>query len=147
MSEDIERLSRRRRVMLSVYGISFLAFQSLFFAKLDDPIAMWRPIHYALAAGYLGWSATLIYVLATGGFLFRGRSAEARAALNDELTVANRRNAYRAGYWMMMGSALLLWVLSRFTTWSEAEVLRMIFAFGVAMPAVSFAGWERKQGA
>ena len=147
MTDTIDTLSRRRRILLATYGIMFLGLQGVLFGKLDDPIEAWRPIHYATAAGYLGWSATLAYVLATGGLLFRGRTPEVRAALNDELTTANRRFGYQAGYWFLMGSIALIYVLSQFTSWTLPEALRILFAFGVAMPAVAFAGKERKQGA
>ena len=147
MTNEIDRLARRRRIILATYGMTFLAFQSLFFQMLDDPFETWRPVHYACAAGFIGWSATLVYILATGGFLFRGRSPEARAALNDELTAANRRVAYRSGYWMLMAMIAILYGLNRANLMSEPESLRLLFAFGVAMPAVTFAGKERAQGA
>jgi len=145
MTDDIDTLSRRRRILLSVYGILFLALQPSVFHTLDDPYALWQPIHFALAAGYVGWSATLIYILSTGGLLFGGRRAETRAALNDELTQANRRAAYRFGYWMLLGTIVILYVMSIFTTVTLQEALRLLFAFGVAIPATTFAGKERKQ--
>jgi hypothetical protein len=147
MTENIETLSRRRRILLSVYGISFMGLQALFFQRLDAPLETWRPVQYAFAAGYIGWAGTLIYVLATGGFLFRGRSAATRAALNDELTVANRRFAYWAGYVIMMGTIVVLYVLSRLDATNLQEALRVLLAIGAAVPAVVFAGRERKQSA
>ena len=147
MTDEIDKASRRRRIVLASYGTLFLAFQELYFRRLDAPFAAWRPIEYVWAALYVAWSATLIYVLATGGLPFRRRSPEAHRALNDELTEANRRFAYRAGYWMLLGSIALIYVLSRFTDWTVGEALRLLFAFGVAMPAVVFAGKERRQGA
>ena len=147
MSDAIDKLSRRRRIVLATYGIAFLAFQSLFFGRLDAPFAVWRPVDWLFAAGYAVWAASLILLLATGVFIVRGRTPEARAALNDELTAANRRFAYRAGYWMLMGGIVVIYVLSRFTDWTLEETLRLLFAFGVAMPAVAFAGKEREQGA
>ncbi|BCW89790.1 hypothetical protein sos41_29570 [Alphaproteobacteria bacterium SO-S41] len=147
MADDIEKLSRRRRVILALYGILFLGLQAVLFKKLDDPIELWRPIHYAYAASYLGWSGTLIYIFSTGGLLFRGRSPEARAALNDELTEANRVAGYKAGYWAVLIVAFVLFVLSQTYGVTAQEALRITFAVGVAMPACRFAGLERKQGA
>lgn len=125
----------------------FLALQGVIFQKLDDPFEVWRPIHYAYAAGYVGWSATLIFILATGGFLARGRTPEARAALNDELTAANRRSGYQVGFWFVMGAIPVLYALSRLDLTTLPEALRVLFAIGVAMPAVAFAGLERRQDA
>ena len=147
MTDYIENLSRRRRIILVVYGIMFLGLQGVIFQKLDDPFEVWRPIHYAYAASYVGWSATLLYIFATGGLLFRGRTAEARAALNDELTEANRVAGYKAGYWAMLIVALVLYVLTQVYGVTAQEALRITFAVGVAMPACRFAGLERKQGA
>jgi hypothetical protein len=147
MTEDIDTLSRRRRMILALYGILFLGLQAVLFKTLDDPFEQWRPIHFALAAGYIGWSGTLIYIFTTGGLLFRGRSAEARAALNDELTQANRVAGYKAGYWAMLAVALMLYVLTQVYGVSAQEALRITFAIGVAMPACRFAGLEKTQGA
>lgn len=147
MSDDIEKLARRRRIILATYGMLFIALQPSIFLPLDDPFETWRPVHFALAAGFLGWSGTLIYILATGGLLFRGRSEAARAALNDELTSANRRAAYRSTYWMLLGTIALLYLIQLYKPFDVREVLRLLFAFGVAMPAMVFAGKEKKQGA
>ncbi len=146
MSEDIERLSRKRRIMLATYGVAFLGLQAILFEPLNDPAMTWRPVDWALAAGFVGWSVTLLYVLATGGLLFRGRSAETRAAMNDELTQANRNAGYRAGYWAMLAVAAVLYVLSQIFDLSTQECLKLVFAIGVAMPACRFAGLEQKQG-
>ncbi|MFT3809117.1 MAG: hypothetical protein QM698_04305 [Micropepsaceae bacterium] len=146
MSDQIDRLSRRRRILLATYGVAFIAFQASLFAGLDAPFSTWRPVTYALAAAWVGWSGTLIYVLATGGLLFRGRDEKTRAALNDELTSANRVVAYRCGYWMLMGSIVVFYALSLVVDVSLNEALRLLFAFGVATPAMIFAGRERRQG-
>lgn len=147
MTEDVEKLSRRRRVILATYGIAFLAFQGIAFQSLDQPVEQWRPVDWAKAAAFIGWSATLIFIFTTGGLLFRGRTASARAALNDELTYANRDAGYRAGFWAMLIVLFVLFVLGQVFELNRNEVLRLTFAIGVAMPACRFAGLERRQGA
>ena len=147
MSDAIDKLSRRRRIVLATCGLAFLALQAPFFTRLDAPFEVWRTVDFVYAAGFVVWAAMLIFVLATGAFLFSGRTPETRAALNDELTAANRRFAYRAGYWMLMGGIVVIYALSRFTDWTLEEALRLLCAFGGAMPAVAFAGKEREQGA
>lgn len=146
MTDRIDTLTRRRRVVLAIYGITFLAFQSIVFTSLDAPVSNWRPVDWAKAAGFAGWSVTLMWILASGGLAFRGWSTEVRAALNDELTQANRAFAYRVGYWSVVIVLALLFVLSQFFDLSRSEVLRLTFAIAVAMPACAFAGRERKQG-
>ncbi len=147
MTDDIDKLSRRRRVTLATYGIIFLGMQYVLFARLNDPAATWRPVDWAVAVGFIGMTLTLIRVLTMGGRLFRGTSPETRAALDDELTRANRAVAYRIAYWVMLGVAFLLYVLSQIFELSPQECLKLVFAIGVAMPACTFAGLERKQGA
>ena len=142
---EVDRLSRNRRILLAAYGVMFLSLQAVVFNRQDDPIAQWRPIHWTFAVGYIGWSFTLIYVLATNGALFRG-SPQAAAALNDELTQANRAFAYRIGYWSVLIVLAALFVLGQFFELSRSEVLRVTFAVAVAMPACAFAGRERRQG-
>ena len=90
-------------------------------------------------------AAGLIWVLASGGLVFRGWSPDVRAALNDELTQANRAFAYRVGYWTVLAVLMALFVLSQFFALERSEVLRLTFAIAVAMPACAFAGRERKQ--
>lgn len=145
MTDRIELLTRRRRVVLAIHGITFLAFQAIVFTSLDAPVSEWRPVDWAKAAAFAGWSLTLIWILSSGGMLFRGSSADVRAALNDELTKANRAFAYRIGYWAMLAVLALLLVLSQFFDLERNEVLRLSFAIGVAMPACAFAGRERRQ--
>ena len=146
MTDDIEKLSRRRRIVLASYGTLFLVFQGAVFNSLDAPMSAWRPVDWAKAAGFAGWSMTLIFVLATGGLLFRG-SAAARAALNDELTTANRNAGYRAGYWAVLASIAICFALGQFEATNLAETVRVLFAIAVATPAIRFAALERRQGA
>lgn len=146
MSDDFEKISRRRRGALAVYGIMFLALQGIAFKRLDDPVALWRGIHYTTAFGYMLWASTLIYILASGGFPFHGRSATAQAVLNDELTVANRRFAYQVGYWTLLAMTVVLFALAQSDQMTIPEAMRVTFAIGVAVPAIAFAGRERRQG-
>ena len=146
MTDEIEKLSRRRRILLAAYGTLFLVFQGMVFNSLDAPMSTWRPVDWAKAAGFAGWSTTLILVLATGGLLFRG-SAAAHAALNDELTTANRNAGYRAGYWVVLASIAICFVLGQFEATNLAETVRVLFAIAVATPAIRFAALERRQGA
>src|ERR1043165_9047784 len=93
MSDEVERLSRTRRAFLAAQGVLFLAFQAGVFASLDTPIETWSGANWMKAAAYAFWAGVLVFILAKGGFPFRG-SPEARAAMNDELTRANRAAGY-----------------------------------------------------
>ena len=145
MTAEIEKLTRRRRLVLTASGLLFLLLQPRVFNTLDAPIELWRTVDWVKAGSFLLWSGMLILVLVSGGFPFRRLSSSTRAALNDELTRANRRAGYMVGYWAMMACALVMFVMVQTGLSNANECLRYLFAFGVAIPAVRFARLERRQ--
>lgn len=147
MTAEIEKLTRRRRMLLVMVGFFFLLMQPTLFNTLDAPMAVWRGVDWVKALAFAMLSVVLILILLTGGFPFRRHSPAAQAALNDELTRANRRAGYVAGYWAMMVGAAGLFALSQYELVSPSECLRYLFALGVAFPAIRFGGLERRQDA
>lgn len=147
MTVEIEKLTRRRRIVLAASGLLFIIFQPTIYSTLDAPMAMWRAVDWVKASSFVFWSALLILILLTGGFPFRKLSQATREALNDELTRANRRAGYMVGYWAMMLAAIVLFAVSQADFISQAECLRYLFAVGVAFPAIRFAALERHQDA
>jgi hypothetical protein len=145
MTVEIEKLTRRRRFVLTASGLLFFLLQPRVFNSLDAPVELWSTVDWVKAGAFLLWSGMLILVLVRGGFPFRRLSSATRAALNDELTRANRRAGYMVGFWAMMGSALVMFVMVQAHLTYATECLRYLFAFGVAIPAVRFARLERRQ--
>lgn len=145
MTVEIEKLSRRRRFVLTSSGLLFLVFQITVFDALDAPIQLWRTVEWVKAGSFLLWSSMLILILVTGGFPFRRLSPATRAGLNDELTRANRRKGYMIGYWAMLLCAITMFAMVQASMTTATECLRYLFALGVAIPAVRFARLERRQ--
>jgi len=145
MTVEIEKLTRRRRMVLAASGLLFVILQPAVYATLDGPMAVWRAVDWVKASSFVLWSAMLILILLTGGFPFRKLSQATRAALHDELTRDNRRGGYMAGYWAMMIAAVVLFAMAQADFVSPNECLRYLFALGVAFPAIRFAALERRQ--
>lgn len=147
MTIEIEKLTRRRRAVLTASGLIFLVLQPTVFNTLDAPMSVWRAVDWTKAGSFLLWSAILVLVLVSGGFPFRKLSKETRAALNDELSTANRRTGYMLGYWAMLLCAVVMYALVQMDMTTVNECLRYLFAFGVALPAIRFGVLERRQDA
>jgi|JI10StandDraft_1071094.scaffolds.fasta_scaffold02589_5 hypothetical protein len=145
MTVEIEKLTRRRRMVLTTSGLLFIILQPTVYNTLDAPMATWRVVDWVKASSFALWSAMLILILLTGGFPFRKLSQATRSALNDELTRDNRRVGYMAGYWAMMIAAAVLFALAQADFITPSECLRYLFAIGVAFPAIRFAALERRQ--
>lgn len=145
MTVEIEKLTRRRRMVLTTSGLLFIILQPTVYNTLDAPMATWRVVDWVKASSFALWSAMLILILLTGGFPFRKLSQATRSALNDELTRDNRRVGYMAGYWAMMIAATVLFALAQADFITPSECLRYLFAIGVAFPAIRFAALERRQ--
>jgi hypothetical protein len=143
--DAVERMSGRRRTILAVYGTMFLVLQLNAFQRLDDPVAQWTALHWTTLAGYLTWAATLIVILSTGGFPFRGSAAQ-REAMNDELSRANRMSGYATGYWALLICVTVIFIANAIEPFPVNMAIRLAFAVGVATPAIRFAALEKRQG-
>ena len=138
--EKIERLAQRRRILLMVSAGAFLAWQ----IPLMDSFSQWQAGSASLIslAGFLIWAAALIAVFVWGRAA-GVRDPDARAALEDELTQANRARAFSFAYWVMLVGAAGLLALSQFQPVTATEVAHIIVVLGVAAPLFRFALLER----
>ena len=84
LSEQAERLSKRRARMFPVVAVFYIAQQVSYFSSLEGGRAV---DHFKIGA-WAVTSAALLIALISGGGLLRGR--EMRAMLNDETTRAHR---------------------------------------------------------
>ena len=103
-----EKLSARRARVSTVLAVFFLASMA---TSLGTDVPTSRPETVKLAA-WIVWAAALLFLLAVGGGLLRGRNV--RALMNDETTIANRRDAMVKGFWAMIATAFALYALSFF---------------------------------
>lgn len=144
MSNEVERQSRRRRVLLMIMASGFLVWQipSMdLFARLADGAS---PVARAVSlAGLLIWAAGLVFLLSKSRYLVRKASAQERAALEDELVQANRARAFSAGYWAMLVAAGALFAAHQYWPLSGGDIAQLVLMAGVAVPLYAFAILER----
>lgn len=100
--ERADILSRKRAQVVAAAAVMFLVAQVLSH-PLAGPTEGLRAHMWALNA------VLLLFVLATGGALLRGR--EVRALMNDELTQAHYRTCILAGFWVAMVTAMGIYFL------------------------------------
>lgn len=140
-SEDFalaERLSARRARMATILALLFLASMA---TSLGTDFPASRPETIQLVA-WMVWAAALLFLLAAGGGLLRG--AAVRALMNDETTIANRRDAMIKGFWAMIVTAFALYALSLVENVSTRETLRLMLSAGVACAVLRFGLLERR---
>ena len=135
--EEAERMGRARSRIFFVLAIVFFAGQSLYFTS--SPVT--RDSHARVGA-WLILVVLILMLLATGGFLFRGRKV--RDLLNDETFRLNRLASQALGFWVTIIAALVVYVESIFDPLSLNEGLHIIVALGVGAALTNFAVRERR---
>ena len=100
-----------------------------------------RPETFKIAA-WLVWAAALLFFLAEGGGLLRGKAV--RALMNDDVTAENRRSAMVSGFWATMLAAFPLYGLSFFVSLDARESIRTLLSIGVAVAVLRFGMLERR---
>jgi len=130
-------MGRARSRIFFVLAIVFFAGQSLYFTS--SPLT--RDSHAKVGA-WLILVVLILMLLATGGFLFRGRKV--RDLLNDETSRLNRLASQALGFWVTIITALVVYVESIFDPLSLNEGLHIIVTLGVGAALISFAVRERR---
>lgn len=137
--ETADRLSRRRARMLPMLAVIFLAQQASYFSEPD--IGM-RVVDHVKIAAWLVLTIVLLLVLSTGGFWFKSR--EVRALMDDEITRANRADAFRFAFLMTMTGAIALYFVSLFDPMSGREAIHLLTTIGIASALIRFGMLERR---
>jgi hypothetical protein len=135
--EKAERLGRKRSQIFYVLAIVFFAGQSVYFgapqATRDSPPRV---------GAWLILMVLMLFLLATGGFLLRGRAV--RELLNDESARANRLAAQAVGFWATIIALLAVYVESMFHSVGLNEAVHIVGTVGVGAALISFATRERR---
>jgi hypothetical protein len=135
--EKAERLGRKRSQIFFVLAMVFFAGQSIYFgapeATRDSPPRV---------GAWLILVILMLLLLATGGFLLRGR--EVRHLLNDESARANRLAAQATGFWATILALLAVYVESMFELVTLNEAVHIVGTIGVGAALISFAVRERR---
>ena len=135
--EEAERMGRARSRIFFVLAIVFFSGQSLYFSS--SPLT--RDSHARVGA-WLILVILMLMLLATGGFLLKGRKV--RDLLNDENSRLNRLAAQAMGFWVTIITALVVYVESMFDPVTLNEGLHIIVTLGVGAALISFAVRERR---
>ena len=135
--EAAERMGRARSRSFFVLAIVFFSGQSLYFAS--------SPATRDSTPRVGAWLVLVILILlllATGGFLLRGRKV--RDLLNDETSRMNRLASQAIGFWVTIGASLALYIESIFDPVSFNEGVHVLVTLGVGSALISFALRERR---
>ena len=141
-SSDIEtadRLTRRRARMLPFLAIVFLSQQAAYFADSHPQVRM---VDHVKVGAWLVLSIVLLAALATGGFWFRPKSV--RALMDDEVTRANRAEAFRIGFLITMAAGIALYFFDQFEPMSGREAIHILMTIGIATALLRFGLLERR---
>lgn len=138
--EKAERIGRSRARLFAAQALLFISWQGFYFGagmdeqmRLVDTVKIWT---------WLVWVVALLMLLATGGGFLRSRNV--RALLNDELTKANRAQAYVAGFWAAMIAAIGFFVIDLFDPVRAREAIHAIVSAAIASAFITFAVRERR---
>jgi hypothetical protein len=137
--EAADRLSRRRARMLPFLAILFLTQQTAYFAEPDMGM---RAVDHVKVGAWLVLSIVLVLVLATGGSWLRPKRV--RALMDDEVTRANRADAFRIGFLATMAGAIVLYFVSQFDPMSGREAIHILTTIGIAAALLRFGFLERR---
>jgi heme/copper-type cytochrome/quinol oxidase subunit 2 len=135
--EEADRMGRARSRIFFVLAVLFFAGQSLYFTSSPQ-------VHESQAriGAWLIMVVLILLLLATGGFLIRGRRV--RDLLNDETSRRNRLESQALGFWITIITALALYVESIFEPLTFNEGVHILVTLGVGSALISFAARERR---
>jgi protein-S-isoprenylcysteine O-methyltransferase Ste14 len=140
-TEDItlaDKLTRRRARVSIVLGVLFLASMATSMG-VEPPLN--RPQTVQLAA-WIVWAAALLFLLAVGGGLTRGKSV--RALMNDDSTIDNRRRAMVTGFWATVFTAFVVYGISFWDPVSGRDAVRLLLSAAVGASVIRFGILEQR---
>ena len=141
--EKAERLGRSRARIFAVQAVLFLSWQGLYFGGgAADRV---RTVHEVKISAWLVTAILLLFLLASGGMLIRGRKV--RGLLNDELTRSHRARACVFGFWTAMASAILLYAIDMVEPLTARDTIHIIMSASIGAGLIAFSVLERRSRA
>ena len=138
--ETADRLSRRRARMIPALGAMFILQQASYFVgRIEDGT---RTVDHVQIGAWLILSIVLLLALATGGFWFK--PAPVRALMNDDVTRANRVEAFRVGFLATMIAGIGLYFITLFDRVGGREAIHLLVTVGIAAALLRFGFLERR---
>jgi protein-S-isoprenylcysteine O-methyltransferase Ste14 len=132
--EGAERASRGRATIMAIAAIVLLINAAI---QMGDPDYV-RP--GVRGASWVVLAGLWMFLLANGGGLrLRGRMRE---LLNDELSLRNRARAVTAGFYVMLGAALAVYLATWRVEIAAGDAIKLISAAGLATALLVYARLE-----
>jgi len=133
IAERAERLAKLRAITAIVMGMVLMVTQT---QRMDDS-----------GSGPIPWIATgiilaVFMVWASG--LFRNQAL--RGILNDESSDASRRRALTIGFWNMLVTAVVCYLLTYVKDYGPRDAIQLIMTVGISSALIGFGVSERVSG-
>jgi hypothetical protein len=138
LSEQADRLGKRRARMFPILAIFFLTQQAAFFSSAHGD----RMVDHVRTGAWVSLSLVILLLLVTKGFWFR--SAKLRELLDDETTRANRADALSLGFAAAMFGAIAAFLINQFEPLHPDEVAHLVTTLGLATALIRFGMLERR---
>jgi len=128
--DQAERLAQKRSVAAIILGTILIVTQG---QRVDGGGG--GPISWALTG-----MVVLLFLLWSSGVL---RKSALRDFLNDESAELNRKRSLIIGFWNMMATAIVCYVLTFLRDFGPRDAIQIILAVGMSSSLISFGVWER----
>ncbi|MDR6790843.1 high-affinity Fe2+/Pb2+ permease [Sphingomonas sp. BE138] len=130
IAERAERLSKHRALAAIIMGTALAATQT---QRMD-----------ASGAGPITWIVTglivaIFLIWASGIF----RNTALRGILNDEGSDVSRRRSLMIGFWNMLATAVVCYVLTYVKDYGPRDAIQIIMSVGICSALISFGVAER----
>jgi high-affinity Fe2+/Pb2+ permease len=130
VTERAERLSKHRAIAAIVMGTFLAATQT---QRMD-----------ASGAGPMTWIVTgviiAIFLLWASGLF---RNTVLRGILNDEGSDVSRRRSLMIGFWNMLATAVVCYILTYVKDYGPRDAIQIIMSVGICSALISFGVAER----
>jgi len=128
--DQAERLAQKRSVAAIILGTILIVTQG---QRMDG--SRGGPISWALTG-----MVVLLFLLWSSGVL---RKSALRGFLNDESAELNRKRSLIIGFWNMIATAIVCYVLTFLRDFGPRDAIQIILAVGMSSSLISFGVWER----
>ena len=139
LSEEAERLSRRRARMMPFLALILITQQGAFAVAADSPR---RSVDYMTLGAWLLLAGVVLAALVTGGFWLKPRPV--RDLMDDDVTKANRASALALGFVLSMATAMALYVVNFVEEVPAGIAIHVIVTCGLAAAMFRFGLLERR---